>query len=338
MDRFGLSNNATFVFPTAGGAPGSFIISSKDTGGTTLVARMTVLGQSGNVGIGSTSPAYKLDVNGGAADTTLGVQTTGQNPVRLRLKNEERDFILTNNPGDDLLSFNYDGNNRLQFNTTNQWFNSGNVGINTTSPAARLDVAGNGRFISTASYVLEINQNIANNDFADAIFISNTQSGQRVQFGMSTNDSDGQHHRVSLRAYKGSGIFEGVFGIVMRQASTSTHVQRLTLSAAGTLTVDGDVVAYSDRRTKENIKTIENSLDKVLSLRGVSYNRIDENDKAPKIGVIAQEVQEILPEVVFKQEDGMLGVAYGNIVGVLIEAIKELKTEVEDLKYLLSQK
>jgi hypothetical protein len=96
--------------------------------------------------------------------------------------------------------------------------------------------------------------------------------------------------------------------------------------------VDGDVVAYSDRRTKENIKTIENSLDKVLSLRGVSYNRIDESDKAPKIGVIAQEVQEILPEVVFKQEDGMLGVSYGNIVGVLIEAIKELKAEIDELK------
>ena len=151
---------------------------------------------------------------------------------------------------------------------------------------------------------------------------------------MATTDSDGQHHRVSLRAYKGAGTYEGVFGIVMRQTNAN-HTQRLTLTAAGTLTVDGDVVAYSDRRTKENIKTIENSLDKVLSLRGVSYNRIDESDKAPKIGVIAQEIQEILPEVVFKQEDGMLGVSYGNIVGVLIEAIKEQQQQIDELKYLL---
>jgi hypothetical protein len=103
---------------------------------------MTIL-SSGNVGIGSTSPAYKLDVNGGAADTTIGVQTTGQNPVRLRLKNEERDFILTNNPADNLLSFNYDGANRFQFDTTNQWFNSGNVGIGTTSPASKLTIQSN---------------------------------------------------------------------------------------------------------------------------------------------------------------------------------------------------
>jgi len=64
MDRFGLSNNSTFVFPTISGAPGSFIISSKDTSGTTLVARMTVLGESGNVGIGTTSPLAKFHTDG----------------------------------------------------------------------------------------------------------------------------------------------------------------------------------------------------------------------------------------------------------------------------------
>jgi hypothetical protein len=57
MDRFSLSNNSTFVFPTSTGAPGSYIIASKDTSSTTLVARMTVLGESGNVGIGTTSPS-----------------------------------------------------------------------------------------------------------------------------------------------------------------------------------------------------------------------------------------------------------------------------------------
>ena len=67
-------------------------------------------------------------------------------------------------------------------------------------------------------------------------------------------------------------------------------------------------------------------------MRGVEYNRTDTEDKTKKIGVIAQEIQKILPEVVQEQEDGMLGVSYGNIVGVLIEAIKEQQSVIETLE------
>ena len=75
---------------------------------------------------------------------------------------------------------------------------------------------------------------------------------------------------------------------------------------------------------------IENALDKVESLRGVNFNWKDSGDYAT--GVIAQEVEQILPEVVVESDEGIKHVAYGNIVGVLIEAIKELKAEIEDLK------
>jgi hypothetical protein len=68
--------------------------------------------------------------------------------------------------------------------------------------------------------------------------------------------------------------------------------------AAGSITSAGDVIAFSDKRVKENIKTIDNALEKVLNLRGVSYNRTDIDDKSTKIGVIAQEVKKVLPEVV----------------------------------------
>jgi hypothetical protein len=107
---------------------------------------------------------------------------------------------------------------------------------------------------------------------------------------------------------------------------------KLTLSSAGTLTAAGDVVAYSDARLKENIITIDNAVEKVLAMRGVFFNKKDDKTKARKSGVIAQEIQEILPEVVTASADGTLGVAYGNIVGVLIEAIKELKAEIDELK------
>jgi hypothetical protein len=105
-----------------------------------------------------------------------------------------------------------------------------------------------------------------------------------------------------------------------------------TLSGAGAFTAVGNVTAFSDRRVKTNIKTIDNALAKVLCLRGVTYNRTDLEDKSEQIGVIAQEVKEILPQVVQENEDGHYSVAYGNIVGVLIEAIKEQQAQIEELK------
>jgi len=114
-----------------------------------------------------------------------------------------------------------------------------------------------------------------------------------------------------------------------RYNSSGSAVQ---ISSTGTLTATGDVVAYSDVRLKENIITIDNAVDKVLTMRGVYFNKKDDFTKTRKSGVIAQEMQKILPEVVIENKDGILGVAYGNIVGILIEAIKELKAEIDILK------
>tara|TARA_B110000977_G_scaffold199432_1_gene286809 strand:- start:9584 stop:11203 length:1620 start_codon:yes stop_codon:yes gene_type:complete len=98
-------------------------------------------------------------------------------------------------------------------------------------------------------------------------------------------------------------------------------------SFTGNFTASGNITAYSDERLKTNIETIPNALEKVNLLRGVTFNKDGERG----LGVIAQEVEKILPEVVIEGEE-YKSVAYGNIVGVLIEAIKELTKEVEDLK------
>ena len=104
------------------------------------------------------------------------------------------------------------------------------------------------------------------------------------------------------------------------------------------ITVQGDVNSLSDVRTKENIVTVESGLDLVSQLRGVWYNKIgsinilDGRPEGRKVGVIAQEVEKVLPEVVNTDGDGMKSVDYGKMVGVLIEAIKELKQEIEELK------
>ena len=108
--------------------------------------------------------------------------------------------------------------------------------------------------------------------------------------------------------------------------------QTYELDMSGNMTVAGDVTAYSDARVKENVKTIENALDKTLALRGVSYNRTDSEDVRTKIGVIAQETLEVVPEVVNQDNDGMYNVSYGNMTALLIEAIKEQQAQIEDLK------
>ena len=93
-----------------------------------------------------------------------------------------------------------------------------------------------------------------------------------------------------------------------------------------------DIVAYSDIRVKDEIETITDALEKVNKLRGVTFVRTDEGSSDKRMmGVIAQEVAEV---VTTKDSDGHKAVAYGNMVGVLIEAVKELTAEVEELKKL----
>ena len=89
-------------------------------------------------------------------------------------------------------------------------------------------------------------------------------------------------------------------------------------------------------KPKVSEQVIENALSKVLKLRGVTYNRTDSTDTTQKVGVIAQEIQQVIPQVVQEQTNGMLGVSYGNIVGVLIEAIKEQQTQIDELKKLVN--
>lgn len=102
------------------------------------------------------------------------------------------------------------------------------------------------------------------------------------------------------------------------------------LVVTGTIYASGDITALSDERVKENVTTITGSLDKVCSMRGVYYNMIGETER--KVGVIAQEVERIIPELVVDHEDGYKSVAYANALGLIIEAIKELKADIETLK------
>ena len=108
----------------------------------------------------------------------------------------------------------------------------------------------------------------------------------------------------------------------------------LDMSAAGAATFNNDVTAFSDKRLKTDIEPIENALEKVMKMQGVYYKRNDTTNARKQIGVIAQEIEPILPEVVLTADDEMQtkSVDYGKICSILIESIKELKNEIEELK------
>jgi hypothetical protein len=106
---------------------------------------------------------------------------------------------------------------------------------------------------------------------------------------------------------------------------------KFLVASNGNTTISGTFTENSSIRYKENVETIKYGLDKVLQMRGVTYDK--KNTGVREVGVIAEEVYDVLPEVVLKNEEGEIdSVSYGRIVGVLIEAIKDLKKEIEDLK------
>jgi hypothetical protein len=98
----------------------------------------------------------------------------------------------------------------------------------------------------------------------------------------------------------------------------------------GTITATGDVVAFSDKRLKTNIEKIADPLNKLSKLSGYTFDRTDTGIR--QAGLIAQEVEQVLPEVVFTNDDGIKGVAYGNLVSLLVESIKAQQEEIVDLK------
>jgi hypothetical protein len=135
----------------------------------------------------------------------------------------------------------------------------------------------------------------------------------------------------------GDGILERVNGQVYLQVDDKFYIRDESQAVdqykfyfdtnGGNFTATGNVTAYSDERLKSDIVTIPDALEKVKALRGVNFTK----EGKASTGVIAQEVQQVIPEVV--QDNGdYLSVAYGNLVGVLIEAVKELSEEVEALK------
>jgi hypothetical protein len=208
----------------------------------------------------------------------------------------------------------------------------GNVGIGISSPQYTLDVAGTARFYPTT-----INNNpLSFEGSADDFYMNwrhsngNTIIAQIEMNGYGPTDVRGGnlYFRTARNGVLNLGIHineDGNVGIGKNPA--------YNLDVSGSIYASGDITSGSDMRFKTMINTIENPISTLKELRGVSYYLKNVSTSTRKIGVIAQEIEKALPEVVTTDDspDHYKAVSYGNIVALLIEAVKEVTTRVDEL-------
>ena len=257
----------------------------------------------GNFGINTTSPTARLSVvTPSTGDSILQVADNVASGSMFRINNTSG-YPL----------FDVDGDGTVLFPTT------GNVGIGTTitSPTYKLEVGGSARIYGS---------------LVDSLGATGT-SGQVLQSvgtGISWVTFSSGSVTVSDDTSTNATRYP-IFEDVTSGNSTTINVSSTKLTfnpSTGTLSATV-FTSLSDANKKTNIRPIENAIEITKKLEGVRFDWIDSG--APSIGVIAQEVEKVLPELVV-ESDGTKSVSYGNIIGVLIEAIKEQQIRIEELE------
>ena len=276
----------------------------------------------------------QLTISGSSPQMKFNDTSSGEDDFWIHI-NQNNFYVLTDR--DD--SGSWDGTYPLQLNNANSTiqsygntvWTSGNDGSGSGLDADTVDgIQGSSFLRSDADDTMSGNLTLTGTvTMVDAypefmrITVSNDTGYAQFSFGSASSPTTTGTHMINTAA----GLFQIKTGHPVQGSAT----KQLEIDTSGNLTATGNVTAYSDERLKSDIKTLDGS--KVYEMRGVSFTK----DGAAGSGVIAQELQKVAPELV--QDDGeYLSVAYGNVVGYLIEAIKELKTEVDDLKTQLAEK
>ena len=150
-----------------------------------------------------------------------------------------------------------------------------------------------------------------------------------IYLGNNGISGSGDHFRFHTAS--GVTYFDMNSGTINWRQGSSTRYYFYPSTA--NMTINGTLTQYSDIRYKENIVEIPDAIDKIKSIRGVYYNRTDFNTEPTKIGVIAQEVEVLMPELILQAEDtDMKSVSYNELTAVLVQAIKEQQVIIDDLK------
>jgi hypothetical protein len=268
---------------------------------------------SGTVPTGRLSGTYSIDIDGTAADADL---FGGQN------------------------SSYYRNADNLNAGTVPSGRLSGTYAISISGTAADASLLGgqNGSYYRNAS---NLNSGTVPSDRLSgtyAISISGnaataTSATSATSASSATNATNSTNVAITNDTSTNSTHYVAFTSATSGNGSLKVSNTKLTFNpSSGTLTAAGDISAYSDIRLKDNVQTLTNAVETVEKLRGVSFERVDMAGRR-QIGVIAQEVKQVVPEVVVDSgRGGYLSVSYGNLVGLLIEAIKEQQAQINLLK------
>jgi hypothetical protein len=258
---------------------------------TNAFERMRIT-DAGDVGIGTTNPSQLLDVNGNARfreNVSIGTDTS--------------DARLTVDVGTGLTAFVVDGSEGQLFSVTNNLTSGSIFSVNDVSGVPSIDVDADGRVLLTP---------YGSNEYV-GIGLTNPQAKLHV-FGASIFEDD-----VNIGVGGTTAFFDISTGYV---GIGSTRVK-----VTGVVTAT-DFNSTSDARLKTNVQVIEDPLEKVSQIEGVSFNWI--NNNKPSMGVIADNIQEVLPELVSNTDPKTVN--YNGLIGLLIECVKQQQVEIEELK------
>ena len=322
------------------------------TGGAITSGAGLLIADAGYIGSASDTDAIQIEADGDvvmsqdlAISGTLGV--TGETTLATHLNMGDNDIIKLGASSD--LQLYHDGSNSyVQDAGTGLLVIKGSqVNVNSAGDESMAAFVENGAVslyydnavkLATASGGVSITGNATFADDGTVIFgagsdlqikhngtnsiIDNNTGSLLIQSDALTLESDSGEDYLTAAVNGAVTLF---YDNASKLATASGGV-----NVTGTLTATTEVTVSSDVRFKSNIETIDSALDKVKAMRGVYFDKKDKRS----VGVIAQEMQEVMPEVVVTDdtEDKHLSVAYGNLVGVLIEAVKELSEEVSVLR------
>ena len=294
---------------------------------------------SGSVGIGTATCANPLHVSGGRTRLVAGSETYSLGVSYSEASGGFYYIGATNSATPDMVFSQVGGSERMRIT------NAGNVGIGTTNATTRL-------FVSGGTIQTSFTQGTALPEAGQAYFYNPTNSAsQDASCAVRIAGSSARYAYFSYDVSGVAGYSHGILGssqnLVFRASWDMSAGTIFTMDRTGNFTAAADITAYSDKRIKTDIKLIEDALNKVSKIGGYTFTRTDEVSKGQRqAGVLAQEVLEVLPEVVrINEETGYYTVSYGNITALLIEALKEerqkreaLEERLERLEKLLEQK